>query len=208
MLLSLPGAKAGYLFIIADLWYTDKKTRGLRAMEETRSDEALELMKEQTGGDADRGKFETVDYVRELFLNSEIQKKSEHKRLVLARVCMILLSVLTAAIVAACVIIVPIIKSVGDEANQALAVVQSLDTEALMADVDEFTQLADETFTSVGDAVSVLEELDIDTLNSAIAELETGVQKLNDIDVDALNEAIQNLNDSVEPFANFFNRYK
>jgi len=177
-------------------------------MEETRSDEALELMKEQTGGNADRGKFETVDYVRELFLNSEIQKKSEHKRLVLARVCMILLSVLTAAIVAACVIIVPIIKSVGDEANQALAVVQSLDTEALMADVDEFTQLADETFTSVGDAVSVLEELDIDTLNSAIAELETGVQKLNDIDVDALNEAIQNLNDSVEPFANFFNRYK
>ena len=40
------------------------------------------------------------------------------------------------------------------------------------------------------------------------AGLETGVQKLNDIDVDALNEAIQNLNDSVEPCANFFNRYR
>lgn len=177
-------------------------------MEETRSDEALEVVSEQSDDIQDTEKFETIDYVRELFLNSEAQKKSEHKRLILSWVSVALLSVLTVAIVASCIIVVPVAVSVGREANKALAIVQQIDTEALMRDVDDLTQLADETFTSVGDAVSVLEELDVDTLNSAIAELESGVQKLNDIDVDALNEAIQNLNDSVEPFANFFNRYR
>ncbi len=177
-------------------------------MKETRSDEALEVVSEQSDDIQDTEKFETIDYVRELFLNSEALKKSERKRLILSWVSVALLSVLTVAIVASCIIVVPVAVSVGREANKALAIVQQIDTEALMRDVDDFTQLADETFTSVGDAVSVLEELDIDTLNSAIAELESGVQKLNDIDVDALNEAIQNLNDSVEPFANFFNRYR
>ena len=177
-------------------------------MEETRSDEALEVVSEQNDDIQDKENFEIIDYVRELFLNSEAQKKSEHKRLILSWVSVALLSILTVAIVASCVIIVPVAVSVGNEANKALAIVQQIDTEALMSDVDVFTKLADETFTSVGDAVSVLTELDVDTLNSAITELESGVQKLNDIDVDALNEAIQNLNDSVEPFANFFNRYR
>lgn len=177
-------------------------------MEDTHKDEALELVQEHVDETQENENFETIDYIRELFLNSEIQKKSEHKRLILSRVSVALLSVLTLAIVVSCIIVVPVAVSVGSEANKALAIVQQIDTETLMADVDNFTQIADETFTSVGDAVSVLEELDIDTLNSAIAGLETGVQKLNDIDVDALNEAIQNLNDSVEPFANFFNRYR
>jgi hypothetical protein len=177
-------------------------------MEETRPDEVLAVVQEQDGDAQDKDNFETIDYVRELFLNSEIQKKSERSRLVLARISFILLAILTAAIVTACAIIVPAAVSVANEANKALVVIQKIDTEALMDDIDGFTQLADETFTSVGDAVSVLEELDVDTLNSAISELESGVQKLNDIDVDALNAAIKNLNDSVEPFANFFNRYR
>lgn len=177
-------------------------------MEETRSGDALELVEAQQKEAQSKETFETIDYVRELFLNSEAQKKSEHKRLVLSRVSVLLLAILTTAVVAACIVIVPVVVSVGKEANKALAIVQQLDAETLMADVDHFSQLADETFTSVGDAVTVLEDLDVDTLNSAIAKLETGVQKLNEIDVDALNEAIQNLNDSVEPFANFFNRYR
>ncbi len=177
-------------------------------MDETRSDEPLDLVSKQAGDDHGSQNFETIDYVRELFLNSETQKKTEHKRLVLSRISVALLAILTAAIVTACIVIVPVVVSVGEDASEALEVVKQFDTEALMADVDHFSQLADETFTSVGDAVSVLEELDIDTLNSAIAELKTGVQKLNEIDVDALNEAIQNLNDTVEPFAKYFNVFK
>ena len=34
------------------------------------------------------------------------------------------------------------------------------------------------------------------------------MKKINDIDIDGLNAAIKNLSDVVEPFANFFNRFR
>jgi hypothetical protein len=34
------------------------------------------------------------------------------------------------------------------------------------------------------------------------------MEKIEAIDIDGLNTAIQNLSDAVEPFANFFNKFR
>lgn len=48
----------------------------------------------------------------------------------------------------------------------------------------------------------------VDTLvNESNNSLNDAMRKLNSIDFDTLNDAIKNLNDTVEPFANFFNRF-
>lgn len=174
-------------------------------MEESRGELALEPSQPQAG--EKEMKFETIDYVRELFLNSEEQKKTDHKRLRLLRACLILLSVITFCIVAATAILVPTALITAKEVNASLAVVQKIDVDALVTTVNQFTMDAGETFTSVGNAVSVLEELDIETLNATIAQLKTAVESFSKVDIAKLNEAITNLNDSVEPFANFFKKF-
>lgn len=174
-------------------------------MEESRGELALEPSQPQAG--EKEMKFETIDYIRELFLNSEEQKKTDHKRLRLLRACMILLSVITFCIVAATAILVPTALITAKEVNASLAVVQKIDVDALVTTVNQFTTDAGETFTSVGNAVSVLEELDIETLNATIAQLKTAVESFSKVDIAKLNEAITNLNDSVEPFANFFKKF-
>jgi predicted PurR-regulated permease PerM len=178
-------------------------------MEEKRSDVALEPVDAQQGdGGQQEEAFETIDYVREIFLNSEAQKKSDRKRLNLSRACVVLLSILTVAIVAACAVVVPMAIRVGNEVNKTLAIVQSVDVEALTEDVDGFIKQANDTFVSVGSAVSVLDELDMASLNSAITQLEVAVQSLSEIDVATLNTAISNLNDAVAPLANFLAKFK
>lgn len=174
-------------------------------MEEAREELALEPA--QTLPEEKEAKFETIDYVRELFLNSEEQKKTDRKRVRLLRTCMILLSVITFCIVATTAILVPTALITAKEVNASLAVVQKIDVDALVTTVNDFTDEAGKTFTSVGSAVSVLEELDIETLNATIAQLKTAVESFSQVDITKLNEAITNLNDSVEPFANFFNKF-
>lgn len=174
-------------------------------MEEAREELALEPTQKQNAQPEE--KFETIDYVRELFLNSEEQKKSDQKRVRLLRVCVILLSVIAFCIFAATAVLVPAALITAKEVNDSLAVVQKIDVDALVTTVNNFTDEAGKTFTSVGSAVSVLEELDIDSLNETIAQLKTAVESFSQVDITKLNEAIENLNDSVEPFANFFNKF-
>lgn len=174
-------------------------------MEEAREELALEPAQKQTAQPEE--KFETIDYVRELFLNSEEQKKSDQKRVRLLRACVILLSVIAFCIFAATAVLVPAALITAKEVNDSLAVVQKIDVDALVTTVNDFTDEAGKTFTSVGNAVSVLKELDIDSLNETIAQLKTAVESFSQVDITKLNEAIENLNDSVEPFANFFNKF-
>ena len=175
-------------------------------MEEPREELALETGEPQAETENPEEKFETVDYVRELFLNSEEQKKSERKRLGLLRACVALLSVLTVAIVISCIVVVPAAVDVAQEAKDTLEVLQKVDVDAIMTDVDTFTTQAGETFASVSESAAVLNELDMESLNNTIIELKDAVDNFSQIDVEALNEAIQNLNDTVEPFARFFGK--
>jgi hypothetical protein len=175
-------------------------------MEEPREELALETPASPPEEAPAQEKYETVDYVRELFLNSEAQKKTEHKRLVLLRVCVALLSVLTAAAVIACAIVVPAVLNVAYEAQDTLEVLQKVDVDSIMTDIDSFTEQAGETFTSVSESAAILNTLDMESLNETIGELKTAVDNFSQIDVVALNEAIQNLNDTVEPLARFFGK--
>lgn len=63
---------------------------------------------------------------------------------------------------------------------------------------------------------SELAEADLNQMITDVDRLVTGseeninlaLEKVNNIDIEGLNKAIQNLSDAVEPFANFFNRFR
>ena len=150
--------------------------------------------------------FETIDYVRELFLNSEEQKKLEHKKVRLMRVCVGLLSGIALVVLVSAAVLVPPLLTTVTEANKALATVQKVDVETITTNIDELTLQANETFATVGEAVKVLNGLDMQSLNATIAELKTGVESFSNLDVETLNTAIANLNATVEPLARFFGK--
>lgn len=158
--------------------------------------------------EAENERFETIDYVRELFLNSEEQKKNEKKRLRLLTACVCLLSAVALTVVVSCVLLVPAGLRAVNEVTAVAETVQAIDLDGLVTTVNDFSKQAGETFVSVAGAVSVLDELDMASLNGAISQLQTTVEQFSQLDITTLNTAIQNLNDTVEPFANFFARFK
>jgi len=174
--------------------------------EKEESREQAALATPPAGTESDR--FETIDYVRELFLNSEEQKKIEKKRLRLSSVSVSLLAVLTLAVVVSCAVLVPAGLRAVREVSVVAETMNRIDLEGLVTTVDDFSRQADETFASISSSAAVLDELDIDSLNEAVAELETAAEQLSGLDVATLNTAIQNLNDTVEPFAKFFAKFK
>jgi len=150
--------------------------------------------------------FDVIDYVRELFLNSEEQKKLEQKKLKLMRTCVALLSVVAFVVIASAAILVPTLLTTVSEANKALVTVQEVDIKAITTNIDELAVQATDTFESVGEAVKVLDALDMEALNATIAELKTGVESFSKIDIETLIDAIANLNATVEPLAKFFGK--
>ena len=150
--------------------------------------------------------FEVIDYVRELFLNSEEQKKLEHRKIRLMRICVGLLSGIALFVLVSAAVLVPALLTTVTEANNALAIVQTVDVKSITTNIDELAVQANETFATVGEAVKVLNGLDMESLNATIAELKTGVESFSKLDVETLNTAIANLNATVEPLAKFFGK--
>ncbi|MDP3448789.1 MAG: hypothetical protein Q8S22_12125 [Eubacteriales bacterium] len=174
-------------------------------MEESRANLSLEPVKPTAEAEKTES-FEVIDYLRELFLNSEEQKKLEQKKLKLMRTCVTLLSVVAFVVFVSAAILVPPLLTTVSEANKALVTVQQIDIKTITANIDALTLQANETFTSVGEAVQVLDALDMQSLNDTIAELKTGVESFSKLDVETLNEAIANLNATVEPLARLFGK--
>ena len=175
-------------------------------MEEAIEKLALETV-EQPAKDAEKAdSFDVVDYVRELFLNSEEQKKLERKKIRLMRVCVALLSVVSLVVLVSAAVLVPQLLTTVTQANQALEIVQQIDVKGITTNIDELSVQATDTFVSVGEAVQVLNALDMESLNATIAELETGVQSFSQLDIATLNAAIENLNATVEPLAKLFGK--
>ena len=150
--------------------------------------------------------FEVIDYVRELFLNSEEQKKLEQRKVRLMRVCVGLLSGIALVVLVSAAVLVPPLLITVTEANKALVTVQQVDVKSITTNIDELAIQANETFASVGEAVKVLNGLDMQSLNATIAELKTGVESFSKLDVQTLNTAIANLNATVEPLAKLFGK--
>ncbi len=175
-------------------------------MEEAIEKLALETV-EQPAKDAEKAdSFDVVDYVRELFLNSEEQKKLEQKKIRLMRVCVALLSVVSLVVLVSAAVLVPQLLTTVTQANQALEIVQQIDVKGITTNIDELSVQATDTFVSVGEAVQVLNALDMESLNATIAELKTGVQSFSQLDIATLNAAIENLNATVEPLAKLFGK--
>ena len=175
-------------------------------MEEAIEKLALETV-EQPAKDAEKAdSFDVVDYVRELFLNSEEQKKLERKKIRLMRVCVALLSVVSLVVLVSAAVLVPQLLTTVTQANQALEIVQQIDVKGITTNIDELSVQATDTFVSVGEAVQVLNTLDMESLNATIAELKTGVQSFSQLDIATLNSAIENLNATVEPLAKLFGK--
>lgn len=175
-------------------------------MEEAIEKLALETV-ELPGKEAEKtDSFDVIDYVRELFLNSEEQKKLEKKKLSLMRVCVALLSFVSLVVLASAVILVPKLLTTVTEANKALETVQQIDVVGITTNIDALAVQATDTFETVGEAVQVLDALDMESLNATIAELKTGVQSFSQLDIETLNTAIANLNATVEPLAKLFGK--
>jgi len=173
-------------------------------------EDALEKLALETVASPDEGhpneSYDVIDYVRELFLNSEEQKKLEQKKIRLMRICVALLSAVSFVVIVSAAILVPTLLTTASEANKALVMVQQIDMKSITNDFDELTVKAADSFESVGEAVKVLNALDMESLNATIAELKTGVQSFSKLDIETLNEAIANLNATVEPLARFFGK--
>ncbi|MEA5048369.1 MAG: hypothetical protein VB034_07115 [Eubacteriales bacterium] len=175
-------------------------------MENDRSDLSLEPLGSDAEKQSQSESFSTLDYVRELYLNSEEQKKLELKKVRLVRTGVIFLSIIMVAVVLSCVLIVPAVLNTASEADKALALVQKIDVETIAADVDALVVQANTTFVEVGNAVQVLNNLDMKTLNDTIGQLEIAVDSFSTLDVATLNTAIANLNATVEPLARLFGK--
>ena len=175
------------------------------SMEDAIEKLALETVESPQASDKAES-FEVIDYVRELFLNSEEQKKLEHKKVRLMRVCVGLLSGIALVVLVSAAVLVPPLLTTVTEANKALITVQQVDVESITTNIDELAIQANETFATVGEAVKVLNGLDMQSLNATIAELKTGVESFSKLDVETLNTAIANLNATVEPLARFFGK--
>ena len=169
--------------------------------------EKLALETVETAQESDQNEsFEVIDYVRELFLNSEEQKKLEQKKVRLMRACVGLLSGIALVVLVSAAVLVPPLLTTVTEANKALATVQQVDVKSITTNIDELAVQANETFSSVGEAVKVLNGLDMQSLNATIAELKTGVESFSKLDIQTLNTAIANLNATVEPLAKLFGK--
>ncbi len=173
-------------------------------MEQTHSNLALEVS--ESTGETQADSFTTLDYVRELYLLAEEQKKSDHRKVRLLRAAVTLLAVTMAAVILSAVLVVPALLNTANEASKTLAIVQQIDVETIASDMDALAVQANETFSQVGDAVKVLDDLDMESLNATIAELEVAVESFSKLDVATLNTAIANLNATVEPLARLFGK--
>ncbi|MEA4870720.1 MAG: DUF603 domain-containing protein [Christensenella sp.] len=175
-------------------------------MEEMQNDLSLDTLKSSEHAADSADSFEVIDYVRELFLNSEEQKKLEKKRLRLTRVSVLLLAIVSLIAVVSAVILVPAILKTVQQADEAISIVQQIDLKTITSNIDTLAIQATETFDSANEAVKVLNGLDIESLNATIAELKTGVESFSKLDIETLNTAIDNLNATVAPLAKLFGK--
>ena len=173
-------------------------------MEEALEKLALEAVESPAEGSNPSESFDVIDYVRELFLNSEEQKKLEKKKIKLMRICTSLMGVVALVVVVSAIVLVPMLLTTITEANKTLVSVQQVDIQAITQNIDTLAVQATETLQSAGEAVKVINELDMQSLNATIAELKVGVESFSKIDFETLNTAIANFNATIAPLAKLF----
>ena len=147
--------------------------------------------------------FETLDYVKELFLHAEQQEKNDKKKLLYLRLICLFLAVIMAAVVLSAVFAGPYVKTAVQDFHAIAEKVRQIDINALTAQMELMMSDATKAINEVRLAAENLTKLDIDGLNGALSELTKTVENLGKMDIEALNSAIEALNSAAQKIANF-----
>ncbi len=118
------------------------------------------------------------------------QEKYLRKQLRMSRISAISSVLILVVVIAIVIILLPQVIKTFDNVNQIMADLNVVTSELASADFDKMLSGVDNLITTSGTGI------------------EQAIAKINEIDIDSLNSAIQNLNDSVEPFANFFGIFR
>lgn len=157
---------------------------------------------------------QTAEPAEQLVLLAEIrdqlllQNKQKKNQLLLLRICAGGLSLLALAVVIVCAVLVPKLSGTLAEVDSAVAM---LDMEQVASLISNMDTVAAESMAMATDASVILSDIskvDFASFNVSLAELDTAVQKFSQLDIQTLNEAIRNLNDTVAPLATFLNRFR
>lgn len=125
--------------------------------------------------------------------------EKQNKQLFYTRISSIAMVVFVCAIVIVCAIIVPPAVKTLNEANEAIVQAEDMISEA-QASLTSINAMTDE----ISSAASGIEHLVDD--NAVV--LNSAVSQMNSIDFEGLNSAIKDLQDVVQPMANFFNKFR
>lgn len=143
--------------------------------------------------------------IRDLLLEEREAKRSQA---VLLRVLVIALLSLSLAVILTAAILIPKVMGTLDQIQTAAAAIDPARLDAMLGNLETF---ADKSVGIVSQAESILSEIneiDFARLNSAIGSLDGAVRSISGLNVEALNQAIANLNSTIEPLANFLNRFR
>ena len=136
--------------------------------------------------------------IREQQVLEQLLKNSE-KQLFYTRVTSLFAMVLVAAVIICLVMVVPKLLDTVTNVNN------------VMAQVTETIELADTAIESVTEMSKSITAMgnNMDTfITDNSKSVEDVMKKLEQIDFEGLNSAIKDLGDVVEPFANFFGKFK
>ena len=132
---------------------------------------------------------------------------SQKRELRHARIGTVASLLLAAALLITLMILVPKAVAVMGSIETTIAQVEESlqDVDVL---VDNANTLVEENLQGITVAVARISELDFDSLNDSVGELNSVSHKLNAVDFDALNQDIQNLSEVIEPLARFANMFR
>lgn len=125
--------------------------------------------------------------------------KNSRKQLFYDRIKTLAALVIAAGVIYCAIMVLPSIMNTVQHANQVMAQVSDTITLADEA-IESITEMS-ESITDMGD--------NMDTFITENAEsVEEVMKKIEAVDFENLNKAIKDLGDVVEPFANFFGKFK
>lgn len=172
-------------------------------MEETTNDIAVTeapAEKLATAEQETAAEFSSLDYLKEIYLNTQEQVKLDKKKVRMMRfcaVCMLLVVVLFAAtIFLAGPYVKAIVNDINDITNKILAIdINSITGQlgTLMENANKAVVNADAALQSVSGAADNIAQIDMKSLNGAITELTKTVENFSKMDIGKLNDAITEL---------------
>ena len=138
----------------------------------------------------------------EIAENSRAQLENSRKQLFFTRVCAIALAAILLVSLISAVLVVPKAVRALDELHTVAGRLEALDIEALLDDIDRLL----ETLKPVAKRLDPLMGDLGDTVLAAQRDMEAALKAIEDIDIETLNKAIADLYAIVEPLARLFGR--